>query len=257
LATGVLLLVLGQATRLSSYLMAQPKVYCAEVVLGATTATDDAEAPLQTRSDASAITLEEVQWSVQQFTGTISQIPPRYAAVKRGGEKLYVLARRGVDIAPAPRRVTIYELEIVQWRSPRLRLRLRCSSGTYVRALARDIGAALEVGGYLHALRRVSSGRLTVGESHPMEALDSSAAVEQRVLPADWAVLDQPAAVVAPAEARGVRRGQPVRVSASVQGTVRLYDRNGTLVALGQGTGDRVKPFLVFDGGQQPDADGQ
>lgn len=291
LASGVLLLVLGRATRLSSYLMAQPKVYCADVVLGATTVTDDSEAPMRRHADATHITLAQVECCLGQFVGGITQIPPAYAAVKQHGEKLYVLARQGIDVIPRPREVVVDRLEIHLWEPPRLRLQVRCGSGTYIRSLARDIGAALGVGAYLHALRRAASGGVTLGECYGIETLDTAETVERRLLPLDTAVLELPAAVLSPSEVRAVQQGRAITTKHVPSGLVRLYDGRGNLVALGEpagpprrteapegsptGTqlpdrsllglsgrdashcGGRIKPFRVFNGGLESDASGQ
>lgn len=251
LATGVLVLVLGSATRLSSYLMHTPKVYCAEIVLGATTVTDDAEAPLLRRSDPSHLADTDIAAVVGRFVGQFDQAPPAYAAIKRNGQKLYELARQGIDIDPAPRRVAIQAIDVLAWRAPRLRLRIRCASGTYIRALARDIGAALETGGYLHALRRVASGSFVAREAAPLSQLRDEAAVAASVYPLDRAVLDLPAAVLDPAESRRIRNGQMVTLRTPASGTIRLYGTTGSLVALGECRGTMVQPIRVFEGGDR------
>lgn len=249
LATGVLLLVLGTATRLSSYLMHAPKVYCAEVVLGATTVTDDAEAPLAGQADASILTEAEIRTVLEQFVGTIDQVPPAYAAIKRGGQKLYQLARRGIEIEPVPRRVTITAIDLIAWRAPRLRLRIACESGTYIRALARDIGASLGVGGYLHALRRVASGSFSIEEAVPISSLSDVSAVAGAVYPLDRAVLDLPATVVDAADLRRIQHGGAIMLPTPGAGPVRLYGASGILVALGECRGKTVRPIRVFEGG--------
>lgn len=247
LATGVLVLVLGQATRLSAYLMQSSKTYCAEIVLGVTTATDDAEAPSRCIMPCT-VSPAEVERCLAGFVGTIDQVPPAYAAVKQGGEKLYVLARKGVDVQPAPRVVTIRALELMVWHPPRLRVRVHCDAGAYIRSLARDLGTALGTGAYLHALRRVASGGISVRQCHELEELNSREAVERVLLPPDRAVLGLPAAVLSDAGVASVRHGRLAELAAAPGCTVRLYDARGELVALGEGTGPRVKPVRVFGG---------
>jgi len=257
LATGVLLLVLGRATRLSAYLMRSPKVYCVDVVLGAITVTDDAEAPAKALCPGRVANIQrsDLERTLPGFIGEISQIPPAYAAIKQRGKKLYVLAREGASegdtITRPPRKVTVYGIDLVSWDAPRLRLRVRCGPGTYVRSLARDIGAALETGGYVHALRRLTSGPFTASQCHTMAELADPAAVEARVRPADTAVLDWPAVVLSPSDARLISCGQPVRIGATGRGQVRLYDHGGHLVALAErdGATDVLKPYRVFHGG--------
>lgn len=248
LATGVLILVLGSATRLSSYLMHAQKVYCAEIVLGVTTVTDDAEAPLARLEDTSHLVETDIVASLTRLVGAIDQVPPAYAAIKRGGQKLYELARRGVDVEPAPRRVTIEAIDFLAWEAPRLRVRVRCASGTYVRALARDIGASLRVGGYLHALRRVASGSFTTREAAPLSQLSDASAVAGSLYPLDRAVLDLPAAALDADETRRIRSGQAVGLGVSGSGTIRLYGPSGSLIALGECRGTMVRPIRVFEG---------
>jgi tRNA pseudouridine55 synthase len=254
LATGLLLLVLGRATRLSAYLMSAPKIYCAEVVLGATTTTDDAEAPLLDRRDPGSISLSDIERCLQQFVGTIAQIPPVYAAVRHGGEKMYVLARKGITVEAPPREVSVDGIEILGWTPPRLRLRIRCGSGTYIRSLARDIGSALGVGGYLHALRRVASGSFSVAGAVALTELSDDAAVRRAIEPSDRAVLDWPAVVVSDDDVQAIQSGRSVPLSTTMTGRVRVYSSGGRLVALGESMGDIVKPFRVFNGQAERDA---
>ena len=249
LASGVLVLLLGNATRLSSLVMQSRKTYCAEIVLGATTATDDGESPLLEMGDARPIRREEVERCLQSFVGDIDQIPPRYAAVRQGGEKLYALARRGMDVEPQSRKVSVYALTLTHWQAPRMRLRIECGSGTYVRSLARDIGERLGVGGYLHALRRVASGTITIDHCSRLDALTDGDAVAQGLYPMDWVLGDWPALVLRPDDLGPVRHGQAVPVGGATGGRVRLYDASGTLIALAECSEGRVKPYRVFDGG--------
>ncbi|GAC1445989.1 MAG: tRNA pseudouridine(55) synthase TruB [Chloroflexota bacterium] len=246
LATGLLLVVLGRATKLSSYLMSSPKTYLADIALGVTTATDDAEAPPMTVADPSHIRLSDVETCIPQFLGTVAQVPPAYAAVRQGGKKLYQLARRGDAVHVEPRQVHIYELRIVKWAAPVLRLYIRCGPGTYVRSLARDIGAALGVGAYLHALRRLSSGTFTVAEAHLVDELQGDALL-RAVCPLDRAVLHIPAVVLNAVDSSRAAMGQPIDVDSQYSGTVRVYASSGTLIALGDCAGRVVKPFRVFE----------
>jgi tRNA pseudouridine55 synthase len=221
LATGVLLLVLGDATRLSSYLMETSKVYCAEVVLGVTTVTDDAEAPILEQHDVSHLRRDDVEACLPAFIGQLEQVPPAYAAVRHGGEKLYTLARKGVTVQPEPRKVVVHSIDLVAWRSPRARLRIECGSGTYIRSLARDIGATLGVGGYLHALRRTRSGSFGPADCSSMEMLSGASNLREYLGPLDRAVLDLPAVILTEDRVERIRSGRPVPLGAPVAGTVR------------------------------------
>jgi tRNA pseudouridine55 synthase len=254
LATGVLLVVLGDATRLSSYLMESTKVYCAEVVFGIRTATDDAEAPVLERTDVSNLDRKQIEESLSAFTGELEQMPPAYAAVRHGGEKLYTLARKGIAVEPEPRPVVVHSIDLVSWRPPRARLRIYCGPGTYIRALARDIGISLGVGGYLHALRRTNSGTFSVERCVTMASLSRADGLGPCVQPLDRAVLHLPAVVLTQDQVDAVRMGQPVLLGAPAAKTVRLYGPSGTLVGLGSADGQNLRPFRVFGGAEAVDA---
>ena len=249
LATGVLLLLLGKATKLSPYLMYSQKEYCAEVVLGATTDTDDGEGALAEQADPSGATREKIDEVISRFLGTIQQVPPRYSAVRRGGKKLYVLARRGEVVEPEPREVVVYGIVLERWECPRLRLHVRCGAGTYIRSLARDIGAALAVGGYLHALRRTQSGTFTIAECARLDSITDQDALTRALLPPDRAVISMPAAVLPEDQARAICMGQAVPLPRPVHGSMRVYDPAGRLIALAEGVEEQIRPFRVFDGG--------
>lgn len=253
LATGVLVLVLGKATRLSDDLMGTTKVYCAEVVLGATTATDDAEGEVAARAPIGDLSRADTDAVLQRFVGEIAQVPPMYAAVRKGGERLYVLARRGETVEREPRRVTIYSIEIIAWQPPRLRLRVRCSPGTYIRSLARDIGEALGTGGYLHALRRTRSGTIGISETAPVGALGDREDVERALLPPDRAVAGRPALLLTASEEAHILNGRAIDAGIRADGSVRLYGATGELVALGRAVAGRIEPYRVFGEGASAD----
>lgn len=254
LATGVLVLVLGDATRLSSYLMDSAKVYCAEVVLGVRTVTDDAEAPILEQRDVSHLRRDEIEACLPAFTGELAQIPPAYAAVRHGGEKLYALARKGISVQPQPRQVVVHAIDLVAWRSPRVRLRIHCGSGTYIRSLARDIGVTLDVGGYLHALRRTRSGSFGAAECSSLEALRSAEDLSHHLHPLDRAVLDLPATILTEDGVGRIRTGRSIALGAPAAGTIRLYGPTGILFGLGVVEGQTIKPFRVFAGVDTVDA---
>lgn len=253
LATGVLVLVLGKATRLSDDLMGTTKVYCAEVVLGAVTATDDAEGELVRNGSVGAVTREAVDAAVGRFVGQIAQVPPMYAAVRKGGERLYVLARRGETVEREPRSVTIERIDVISWNSPRLRLRVVCSAGTYIRSLARDIGEALGTGAYLHALRRTRSGTIGLEESVRLEALTGREDVERALLSPDRAVIGRPALVLKAEEEQRIVLGQAIEAGPAAEGSVRLYGASGELVALARASAGRIEPYRVFGEGASAD----
>ena len=157
-ATGVLLLLVGKATKSCERLMDAPKQYEATVKLGATTETDDPESPETPTPNVAPVTAAQVQAAARQFVGEILQRPPAYSAMKVGGRRSYDLARKGELVRHEARPVRVYGLEVVEYEWPLIRLRVDCGRGTYVRSLARDIGEALRVGGYLTELRRTRVG---------------------------------------------------------------------------------------------------
>jgi len=171
-ATGVLLVLVGRATKSCERLMDEPKQYEATVKLGATTATDDPESPeIESVGGARPVPLEKVKAEVQKLTGVILQRPPAYSAMKVDGRRAYDLARGGKPVELEARPVKVYGIEILAYAWPLLRLRIDCGRGTYVRSLARDLGAALGVGGYLTELRRTRVGPFTVDAAVTLETL--------------------------------------------------------------------------------------
>ena len=170
-ATGVLLMLVGRATKSCERLMDEPKQYEATVKLGATTATDDPESPEVPSLGVRPAPQEKVKTEVQKLTGVILQRPPAYSAMKVDGQRAYDLARRGKPVELEARPVKVYGIEILAYAWPLLRLRIDCGRGTYVRSLARDLGQALGVGGYLTELRRTRVGHFTVDASVTLETL--------------------------------------------------------------------------------------
>ena len=165
LATGLLIICLGKATKSIQSFQDQTKMYRAVVKLGATTRTDDAEAGEEQVRDCSHLRREEIEAAVQSFTGPIQQIPPMFSAIKKGGVPLYKMARKGKEIEREPRAVVIESIDIQDISLPLLTLDITCSKGTYIRSLARDIGESLGVGGYLADLRRTAIGRYHVDDA--------------------------------------------------------------------------------------------
>jgi len=173
-ASGVLVLLLGRATRQCQRIMDMPKTYEARIRLGATTATDDIESPEQPREPAPVPpSRRQIEQAVQSFVGLIQQRPPVYSAVKLRGRRACDLARRGATVRLEPRPVRIYAIDVLDYAWPDLNLRIECGRGTYIRALARDLGETLNVGGYLAALRRTRIGPYDIQQAVPLEALTS------------------------------------------------------------------------------------
>jgi tRNA pseudouridine55 synthase len=251
LATGVLVVCVGAATRLSEYVMQSTKRYVARVYLGVTTETYDAEgAPLETR-DASHITRDDVEHALTAFVGEIDQLPPMYSAIKQGGRKLYELARAGETVERTARRVRIDSLTLNEWSPPLFSLEVTCSAGTYIRSLAYDIGEVLGVGAHLAGLVRSASGGFTLDDAAPLDALMAGDWQTRLISPAaalpDWPDFSLSAEALA-----HVRQGRAVTLDASMSdGTLALaYSPEGTFTAILRADGGLWKPHKVFSAGE-------
>jgi tRNA pseudouridine55 synthase len=171
-ATGVLVVLIGKATRACELIMSMPKTYDATIKLGATTATDDADSPEVPHPRGNLpVTQEQIDLALKPFVGSIPQIPPAYSALKRGGRRASDLARAGRPPALAPREVRIDSIRILQFDYPLLRVEVDCGRGTYIRSLARDIGSVVDRGGYVASLRRTRVGPFDVAQSVPLDKL--------------------------------------------------------------------------------------
>lgn len=170
-AEGVLLVCVGPATRLSEYLMAGEKSYRATIRLGVSTTTDDAAGEVIATTDATGISLQQVEAALAGQVGCVSQVPPMYSALKVAGKPLYELARAGIEIERAARQIEIHEIKVVDWQSTRLVTEIRCGKGTYVRTIAHDLGARLGCGAHLEHLLRTAVGRWAVADAVPLDLL--------------------------------------------------------------------------------------
>lgn len=170
-ATGVLLLLIGTATKSSQALMNEPKTYVATIKLGATTPTDDPESDEQPTPNPPVPTIEQIRGGVAGLVGQVRQVPPAYSAKKLAGRRAYKLARGGAQVILAPQTVRIDAIEILAWQWPLLKLRIDCGRGTYIRAIARDLGQILQTGGYLLELRRTRIGPFSVDGSVTLQQI--------------------------------------------------------------------------------------
>lgn len=171
LATGLLILCTGKFTKRINEYMAQEKEYTGTITLGATTPTYDLESEPENFKEYAFITPEKISEVLKQFTGEIMQVPPMHSAIKKGGQRVYELARMGMTIELEPRKITIKEFEIVRMELPELHFRVVCSTGTYIRSLANDVGASLGCGAYLSSLCRTRIGQLTLKDAMTMEEI--------------------------------------------------------------------------------------
>ena len=190
-ATGILLLLIGKGTKSSEKLMDQPKRYDATIKLGATTSTDDLESPEISWPGAAESSLEKINLAMAQFSGIISQRPPMFSALKISGQPAYKLARSGKPIELKPRQVRIDAIQILSWQWPLLKVRVDCGRGTYIRAIARDLGESLNTGGYLTELRRTRIGAFDIADAVTLEQL-ASEGVERHLRPVSLADAKHP-----------------------------------------------------------------
>jgi tRNA pseudouridine55 synthase len=252
MATGLVVVCLGQATRLVEYMTAHDKRYTGVIQLGVQTDTDDAEGVAVATATVPALARPDLSALEARFRGQLSQMPPAYSALKVQGKRAYAVARAGGTPALRARSVTVHALSLQILDGSRLIIDVHCGPGTYIRSLARDIGAELGCGGHLSALRRVSAGGFTVEEAVSLDELGALAVldeVEKVVIPLDEGVLDIPAAIVDHERAALLHHGQSLGSVAPFETApvARIYDSSGEFVAIGSvddlGT---LKPSKVF-----------
>jgi len=249
-ATGLLLICVGGTTRLAEYLTGMPKCYDAVARLGVTTDTEDRTGEeVETRGGAEDLSDAQIEEVLSRFRGVIDQVPPQYSAKKVDGEAMHRRARRGEHRELAPRRIEIAELSRTEASLPDLAFRVCCSTGTYVRSLARDIGEALEVGGHLTSLRRISVGDFSVAPALTLDDLEDPVRVREAAITPIQALAHLPRLELDEAEVRRVRNGQdvPREVLPEVEeGGVLALIHAGALVAIGQTTDTGVVPRKVL-----------
>ena len=228
LATGVLPLCFGEATKFSQYLLDADKKYWAQVRLGITTETGDADGEVIAQADASSVTPAQAVAALETFVGEIEQIPSMYSALKHQGQPLYKLARKGIEVERAPRQVSIYSAELLQFSEASIELRVHCSKGTYIRSLAEDLGAALGCGAHVSALRRLAAGPYEEGQATTLAELCETNDMQEMdalLLPVSSAVDSWPAVRLHEDTAHYVRQGQPVQVAhAPTDGWVQIFE---------------------------------
>ena len=255
MATGVLVCGVGRATRLLGHLAARDKTYVATMRLGQCTVTDDAEGDVVGGASAAAVDERAVREVLAGMVGTIEQVPSAVSAVKVDGTRSYARVRAGEDVVLAPRRVTITELAVSHVRRSAagaegaevmdVDVRVTCSSGTYVRAIARDLGVALGVGGHLTALRRVRVGTFDVEQAHTIDDLEQHLVV---LSIADAVRASFPARTVSEPEALAVRHGRTIARS-SEQGLTGVFDSDGVALALMEPRDETLRVVVGFTGG--------
>ncbi len=250
LATGVLPICFGEATKFAQHLTDENKTYIATVKFGVTTTTGDKEGDVLNQVDCQ-VTREEIDRVLPQFMGEITQVPPMYSALKVNGKPLYEYARDGVELERAPRQVTIYDLRVLACADNSAEIEVCCSKGTYIRTLGEDIGKALNVGAHLTALRRTATATYQIAHTVTVEALEQMT-VEQRdalLLPVDTAISALPKIELHEDAAYYFKQGNPVWLSGNIPaGELRIYSEAGLFLGIGQQQRDgRIAPKRVVN----------
>ena len=235
LATGVLPLCFGEATKFSQFLLDADKKYRARICLGVSTETGDADGEVIAEADASSVTAAQVAAELKNFVGEIEQVPSMYSALKHQGQPLYKLARQGVEVERAPRKVTVYCAELLQVTGTEIELFVHCSKGTYIRSLAEDLGTALDCGGHVAGLRRLAAGPYKEEQAVSFEKLNAMSGPEELdalLLPVSSAVDSWPIMRLHQDTAHYLLRGQPVQVAhAPTEGWVQIFESGEEAIA--------------------------
>jgi tRNA pseudouridine55 synthase len=261
LATGVLVICLGTATRLISYVQRMRKTYRATFQLGVTSETDDVESPLTPVQGANVPSKDQVEGALENFRGEILQTPPRYSALKLQGRRAYELARKNVDFQLQPRPVTIHAMELIDYRFPVVELRVTCGSGTYIRSIGRDLGELLGVGGVMSALCREAVGTFRLEQALSLDKVGPESLADS-LLPLSNALVELPSIGVSFSAAARLRQGRMISVQEvghvqsasgmnwtadSTNSEIAAFDPQGELVAIVRRVGlDDLKPEKCF-----------
>ena len=244
MATGVLPVFVGRATRGVEFFEHAEKTYETVLRLGLTTDTEDISGTVLSEQDA-FVTGEQLEAVLENFRGEIMQVPPMYSALKINGQKLVDLARKGREVERQPRPITIHELTLLGMEADGIHLRVRCSKGTYIRTLCKDIGEALGCGGCMAALRRVTAGEYTIEESVPLQTLLETEEPEQYLRPVDSMFRNYPAVTLTEKQELRCRNGNSFSISLP-DGTYRAYGKDGEFLMLakvGDGVMSTIKSF--------------
>ena len=248
MATGVLPIFIGRATRAAEFAESAEKEYIAGLRLGLVTNTQDTTGEALEEHPVS-VTREEVQAALQRFLGPIEQIPPMYSAIKINGQKLYELARKGKEVARKPRSITIHELELLEGGGAEYLLRVRCSKGTYVRTLCHDLGAALGCGGCMSSLRRTRAGSFTLEQALTMQQVLEFAEAhdpQQLLMPADALFAESLPLIVTMGQAAKLKNGAQIKDWQFAPGTYRVYAEDGEFLLLGRVENGVLTTIKIF-----------
>ena len=248
MATGVLPVFIGRATRAAEFLESAEKEYVAGLRLGVMTDTQDTSGTVL-ETNSVCVTRAQLEAALRQFLGPIEQIPPMYSAIKINGQKLYELARRGQEVARRPRSITIHALELLEGEGADWTVRVRCSKGTYVRTLCHDLGRALGCGGCMSSLRRTRAGSFTLAQAVTMQqVLDFAAGQDpqQLLMPVDAVFAAHPPLIVTLGQAAKLKNGAQVKDWQFQPGTYRVYAEDGEFLLLGRVEGGVLTTIKSF-----------
>ncbi|MGH7129274.1 MAG: tRNA pseudouridine(55) synthase TruB, partial [Planctomycetaceae bacterium] len=249
MATGVLVVCVGRATRLISYVQQQPNEYRARFRLGERSDTDDATGTIERVAVDRSVTRPEIEALLPRFVGTIEQVPPQFSAVHVGGRRAYDLARRGQTLDLQPRSVEVYHIELRRYEWPHLELDIECGSGTYIRAIGRDLGDALGCGAVMTNLIRTRIGPFSIDEALDLDRLEKDP-LEPLLLPAAKAVEHLPRYVCESADVAHLRAGRAIRprqsFAADSTPVVAVITPNGELACIAHPQGPTLAPKPVF-----------
>lgn len=263
MATGVLLVCVGPATRLISWLQDRPKTYVAQFVLGQTSDTDDSTGNVIVAADASPVSFDDLQRALASQVGLITQVPPAFSAVHVSGQRAYDLARQGVQVDLEPKQVTVHSIEILKYEWPVLEVRIECGSGTYIRSIARDVGKMLRCGALMSRLERTAIGEFTSADGLRIDAL-SPELICSHLQPAARIVSHLPSHVCSDKDQNDLRCGRTIRTDSessdgstnlatvwTTGGNASLLNSSGELLAIAEiQDGAVLQPRLVFRHGQ-------
>lgn len=245
MATGVLPIFAGRATRAVEFFESAEKEYIAGLRLGQETNTQDTTGEILAQRPVS-VTQSQVEAVLSQFLGPQRQLPPMYSAVKIGGKKLYELARQGKAVERTPRDIQIFELALLEGGGADYLLRVRCSKGTYVRTLCHDIGQALGCGGCMSSLRRTKAGCYDLTQAVTLDTLLQAKDPASLLMPVDSLFTDLPAVTVSPAQLKPIFNGAPVKAAGLAAGTYRVYGPNGDFLMVGRAEAGRLHTVKSF-----------
>ena len=250
-ATGVLPIAIGKATRLLQYLPTD-KAYKATIRLGVQTTTDDLQGEIISQQPVTELSLETVKTVLQQFQGKIEQIPPSYSAIQVDGKRLYDLARKGEKVEAPVRNVEVFNIDILDWRVgtfAELDVNIACGGGTYIRAIARDLGAVLGTGGTLAALQRTVSSGFNLADSITLADLEAKLEAEEfQPMVADAPLQHLPEITLAETEARRWCQGQKISLDSQVSQIARIYNEERLFLGIGESKEELLIPRMVLEG---------